>query len=118
MVSFVRRARDAGDFVLVVCNFTPVARHAYRVGVPWPGYYRELINSDAGEYGGSNLGKRGWRVGRAETVAGTAALARAHVAPLAVLVLKPLVTAKAATKGEMYEPFRCVRCSAVALCAA
>src|SRR4029434_9035754 len=59
VVSFVRRARDAGDFVLVVCNFTPVARHAYQVGVPWPGYYRELINSDAGEYGGSNLGNEG-----------------------------------------------------------
>src|SRR5207244_1953404 len=38
VVSFVRRARDAGDFVLVVCNFTPVPRQAYRVGVPSPGY--------------------------------------------------------------------------------
>ena len=40
VVSFVRRARDADDFVLGVCNFTPVPRHAYRVGVPRPGYYR------------------------------------------------------------------------------
>src|SRR3989442_15364771 len=41
VVSFGRRARDAGEFVLVVCNFTPGPRQAYRVGLPWPGYYRE-----------------------------------------------------------------------------
>ena len=59
VVAFVRRARDPRDFVLVVCNFTPVPRHGYRVGVPVEGFYRELLNTDAGFYGGSNLGNAG-----------------------------------------------------------
>ena len=47
IVSFVRRARDPNDFVVVVANFTPVPREGYRVGVPAPGFYRELLNSDS-----------------------------------------------------------------------
>jgi 1,4-alpha-glucan branching enzyme len=59
VISFVRRARDAGDFMLVVVNFTPVARPHYRVGVPEAGWYSELLNSDAAHYGGSNTGNAG-----------------------------------------------------------
>ncbi len=55
VLSFVRRAEN-GDRVLVLCNFTPVVRHAYRVGVPAAGSYRELINTDAAIYGGSGVG--------------------------------------------------------------
>jgi 1,4-alpha-glucan branching enzyme len=44
---------------LCVCNFTPVPRYDYRVGVPFEGYYRELLNSDASAYGGSNVGNAG-----------------------------------------------------------
>ena len=58
MFSFLRRAED-GSFVLIVCNFTPVARSPYRVGVPIPGAYREVVNSDASVYGGSNIGNFG-----------------------------------------------------------
>ena len=54
IVSFIRRARDPNDFVLVVANFTPVVRKGYLVGVPEAGFYRELLNSDAASYGGSN----------------------------------------------------------------
>jgi 1,4-alpha-glucan branching enzyme len=60
VVSFLRRARDAGDFMVIVLNFTPVPRRDYRIGVPEPGRYRELLNSDAAVYGGSNLGNGGW----------------------------------------------------------
>lgn len=49
MVSFVRRARDPRDFLLFVCNFTPVPRPGYRVGAPVEGFYRELLNTDAAE---------------------------------------------------------------------
>jgi 1,4-alpha-glucan branching enzyme len=56
VVSFLRRARHSDDFVVVVCNFTPVPRHAYRIGVPASGLYRELFNSDSMFYGGSNMG--------------------------------------------------------------
>ena len=57
VLSFVRR-KDA-HFVVVIVNFTPVPRHGYRIGVPAPGVYRELLNSDAAIYGGSNLGNGG-----------------------------------------------------------
>jgi len=59
VLSFLRRARNPQDFVVVVANFTPVARENYRVGVPEPGYYRELFNSDAHFYAGSNYGNGG-----------------------------------------------------------
>jgi 1,4-alpha-glucan branching enzyme len=59
VLSFVRRARDPGDVVLCVCNFTPVPRVGYRVGVPVAGFYAEVLNTDGAVYGGSNLGNAG-----------------------------------------------------------
>jgi 1,4-alpha-glucan branching enzyme len=58
-ISFVRRARSTGDVVLVACNFTPVPRANYRVGVPAGGFWKEALNSDATEYGGSGQGNIG-----------------------------------------------------------
>ena len=58
VISFLRRARD-GSPLLVVCNFTPVPRTNYTVGVPEGGYWRELLNSDAPLYGGSGMGNFG-----------------------------------------------------------
>jgi len=58
VVSFLRMADGAND-VLVVCNFTPVAREGYRVGVPHAGSWREAVNSDAADYGGSGVGNLG-----------------------------------------------------------
>ena len=55
VVSFVRRARDADDFVLVVCNFTPAVRERYRIGAPAAGNYRVVLNSDDAAYGGSGV---------------------------------------------------------------
>jgi 1,4-alpha-glucan branching enzyme len=59
VVSLLRKAKDERDTMLVVCNFTPVVRHNYRVGVPKVGVWRELLNSDASQYGGSNQGNMG-----------------------------------------------------------
>ena len=59
VLSFLRRARNPQDFVVVVANFTPVARQDYRIGVPEPGYYREFFNSDAHHYAGSDCGNAG-----------------------------------------------------------
>jgi 1,4-alpha-glucan branching enzyme len=59
VLTFMRRARDSRDFVVAAVNFTPVVRESYRVGVPESGYYAELFNSDAQEYGGSGVGNRG-----------------------------------------------------------
>jgi len=58
VVSFLRRA-DGAPPLLVACNFTPVPRHGYRVGVPHPGRWHEIINSDAEAYGGSGVGNLG-----------------------------------------------------------
>jgi 1,4-alpha-glucan branching enzyme len=55
VISFLRRAHS-GESVLVVCNFTPVSRRDYRVGVPSGGCWNELLNSDGKEYGGSGIG--------------------------------------------------------------
>ncbi|HME46112.1 MAG TPA: 1,4-alpha-glucan branching protein GlgB [Syntrophorhabdales bacterium] len=59
VVSFIRKAKNRDDFMLFVFNFTPVPRDDYRVGVPRWGYYKEILNSDAAIYWGSNVGNYG-----------------------------------------------------------
>jgi 1,4-alpha-glucan branching enzyme len=58
-LTFLRKGRSTDDVILVVCNFTPVPRPNYRVGVPRGGYWREVLNSDARQYGGSGQGNIG-----------------------------------------------------------
>jgi len=59
VISFIRKGKSAGDIILVVGNFTPVTRFNYRVGVPYGGLWKEIINGDAKEYGGSGQGNLG-----------------------------------------------------------
>jgi 1,4-alpha-glucan branching enzyme len=59
IVSLLRKGRDPRNVILVVCNFTPVPRHDYHVGVPWGGRWDEILNSDAPIYGGSGQGNAG-----------------------------------------------------------
>lgn len=59
IISFLRKGKHPGDIVLVICNFTPVPRFNYRVGVPISGVWREKLNSDGHEYWGSGLGNFG-----------------------------------------------------------
>jgi 1,4-alpha-glucan branching enzyme len=59
VIGFIRRGTHPDDIVLAVCNFTPVPRQNYRVGVPRPGRWSELLNSDASDYAGSGLGNPG-----------------------------------------------------------
>ncbi|RPI51134.1 MAG: 1,4-alpha-glucan branching enzyme, partial [Deltaproteobacteria bacterium] len=59
VLSFLRQGRDTGDVVVCACNFTPVPRHNYRLGVPLGGGWKEAINSDALLYGGSGQGNMG-----------------------------------------------------------
>jgi 1,4-alpha-glucan branching enzyme len=58
-LAWVRFAVEPGRLVLCVANFTPVPRHGHRVGVPRPGFYAEILNTDSAHYGGSNLGNAG-----------------------------------------------------------
>jgi 1,4-alpha-glucan branching enzyme len=59
VVSFLRKGSTPEQVVLVACNFTPVPRMNYRLGVPHGGYWNEILNSDAAEYGGSGQGNLG-----------------------------------------------------------
>jgi 1,4-alpha-glucan branching enzyme len=59
---YLRRAGIGGDVVVVACNFTPVPRHNYRIGVPGAGHWDEVLNSDATLYGGSGQGNLGGAV--------------------------------------------------------
>lgn len=55
VISFMRRSKEPSDTLIFVCNFTPVPRYGYRLGVPYRGEYYEILNSDNLRYGGSNL---------------------------------------------------------------
>ncbi len=88
-IAFVRRAKDTAEFVLVVCNFTPVPRFGYRLGAPVGGYYRELFNSDASAYGGSNLGNIGGVLAEDEPWQDFPYSLSLTLPPLAVVILKP-----------------------------
>ena len=59
IISFLRKDRSGKNLILVVCNFTPVPRYNYRIGVPKKGYWEEIINTDAKEYWGSGVGNLG-----------------------------------------------------------
>jgi 1,4-alpha-glucan branching enzyme len=59
VLSFVRQNRDRSSRLLVIMNLTPVPRQGYRVGLPHGGFWKEVLNSDAGIYGGTNLGNLG-----------------------------------------------------------
>ena len=88
VISFIRRAHDPREFLVVVLNFTPVVREEYRIGVPEPGFYRELLNSDAIWYAGGNVGNEGGVYTEPVTAHGHAQSLRLTLPPLAALILK------------------------------
>jgi 1,4-alpha-glucan branching enzyme len=59
VLSCVRMGKDPESMIVIVANFTPVPRHNYRIGAPRSGFWKEVLNSDAAEYGGSNHGNLG-----------------------------------------------------------
>jgi 1,4-alpha-glucan branching enzyme len=90
IVSYLRKGRGPDDVMLVVCNFTPVPRHNYRVGVPRGGYWREVMNSDAGIYGGSGQGNLGGLDAAPLSMHGRYHSLNLTLPPLAVLCFKPV----------------------------
>ena len=89
IISFTRYAKNKDDYLVVVCNFTPVPRFAYRIGVPERCYYREILNSDSREYWGSNLGNAGGVQGEDTPWHGKPCSVNIVIPPLAVLYFKP-----------------------------
>jgi 1,4-alpha-glucan branching enzyme len=89
VVSFIRKAKDdPEDYVVIVCNFTPQPHSHYRVGVPEFGFYTELFNSDAREYGGSNMGNLGGKWAEEWSFHNRPYSIDLCLPPLGVLVLK------------------------------
>ncbi len=88
VISYLR-FDDDGGYAVVVCNFTPVVREAYRVGVPRGGWHREAINTDAAPYGGGNVGNGGGVMAEETPWHGRPFSVSLTLPPLATLVLLP-----------------------------
>ncbi|MDO8677705.1 MAG: 1,4-alpha-glucan branching protein GlgB [Acidobacteriota bacterium] len=89
LIALTRRAANESDFTVAIVNFTPVARRHYRVGVPVGGAYRELLNSDAALYGGSNIGNQGRVESEPLPLHGFKQSIALTVPPLGFLLLRP-----------------------------
>ena len=89
VLSYLRKGHDANDVLLVVCNFTPVPRSNYAVGVPCGGWWQECLNSDAPLYGGSGQGNLGGVNATPLPLHGRFHSLRLTLPPLAVLLFKP-----------------------------
>jgi 1,4-alpha-glucan branching enzyme len=94
VVSLLRKGnhnnKDEADEnpVLIVCNFTPIPRVGYMVGVPTGGYWKELLNSDGREYGGSGIGNMGGTEALPEKTHGRPFSLRLTLPPLGALFLR------------------------------
>jgi 1,4-alpha-glucan branching enzyme len=88
VVSFIRRDKK-GDILVFVFNFTPVPKAYYRVGVPVNGFYREILNSDSRNFGGSDMGLKGGIHSDEVEWHGRPCSVNLTIPPLAMLILKP-----------------------------
>jgi len=89
IISFLRHAQNRDDHVVVVCNFTPVARYGYRIGVPLACFYREVINTDAAHYGGSGVTHGAGVQADPQPWHNQPCSVQLNLPPLGVLILKP-----------------------------
>jgi 1,4-alpha-glucan branching enzyme len=90
VVSFIRKGKKPEEILIFAFNFTPVPRHQYRIGAPRPGFYKELINSDAALYGGSNMGLGGGITAQPRPWHGQAYSFNLDLPPLGMLLLKAM----------------------------
>ncbi len=89
VLAFCRSSTDGSHLVVAVCNFTTVPRHNYRIGVPLPGFWREVLNSDAMIYGGSGQGNLGGLEATPVRKHGQWHSLNLTLPPLAVVFLRP-----------------------------
>jgi 1,4-alpha-glucan branching enzyme len=87
VLAWLRTGAEGAPPVVAICNFTPVPRPGYRLGLPLPGRWRELLNTDAAAYGGSNAGNAGGVSAHAAPAHGLPCSASLHLPPLATLWL-------------------------------
>ena len=88
IISFLRKGKTTKDVMMVVCNFTPVPRSQYRIGAPRGGFWREVLNSDAAIYQGSNYGNGGGVEAAPVSFHGRYSSLLLNIPPLGVLFLK------------------------------
>ena len=88
IISFIRKQVD-GAPLITICNFTPVVRSEYRIGVPNSAHYRELLNSDSSIYGGGNQGNSGGVESEPTASHGMDNSINLTIPPLGVIVLEP-----------------------------
>jgi 1,4-alpha-glucan branching enzyme len=89
IISFLRHGRNPNDQLLFVCNFTPVVRENYRVGVPLDCYWKEILNSDAALYGGSGQGNFGGLPAAPLPIHGRPFSLNMTLPPLGIVVFQP-----------------------------
>ncbi|MEM6329599.1 MAG: 1,4-alpha-glucan branching protein GlgB [Planctomycetota bacterium] len=89
IISFIRRAKNPEDFLVICLNFTPVPRHGYKLGVPEACWYEEISNSDSTYFGGSDVGNNGGVQASAAESHGRPASIEVTLPPLSAVVLKP-----------------------------
>jgi 1,4-alpha-glucan branching enzyme len=88
VISLLRKGHSTQDRLLVICNFTPVPRQNYRVGVPRGGFWKEALNSDSGIYGGSGMGNMGGAEAEPHSLHGRSHRLTLTLPPLAVVFFK------------------------------
>lgn len=88
LLSYARRSKNGEDLVVVACNFTPVVREGYRLGVPQSGQYQEILNSDSEFYGGTNVGNYEARISEQIPAHGRDHSITINIPPLGVTILK------------------------------
>ncbi|MBD3264458.1 MAG: 1,4-alpha-glucan branching enzyme, partial [Candidatus Omnitrophica bacterium] len=88
VISFLRKDKNSENYIIVVCNFTPVPRYNYKVGSPFGGNWQEVLNSDAVDYGGSGCGNSGVAVAEAVPCHGRPYSFSLTLPPLGILFLK------------------------------
>jgi 1,4-alpha-glucan branching enzyme len=89
VIAFLRKGKNADDHLVVVCNFTPVPHHGYRVGVPWASFYREILNTDDVKFGGSGVTNGNGRQGIPLPWQNQPCHVELTLPPLGVIYLKP-----------------------------
>jgi len=89
VIALLRKGKSPKDVMLVACNFTPVPREQYRVGVPSGGFWKEVLNSDGQEYAGGGIGNGGGVMAEAVKQHGRAFSLELTLPPLAAVFFRP-----------------------------